>query len=65
MRAMVKDAKDALITADRSGKAGHTSQSPISSYMNRTCCVCCGKKYLIQSREKGRDDIYISGWCSL
>ena len=34
-RAMVKDVKDTNITADRSGKAGHTSQPTISSSMKR------------------------------
>ena len=40
MRAMGKDAKGAHITADRSRKAGYTSQSPILSYMNRACNTC-------------------------
>ena len=40
MRAMVKDAKDAHITADRYGKAGHTSQPTISSFVKITCNTC-------------------------
>ena len=40
MRAMVKDAKDAHITADRCGKAGHTSQPTISSSVKITCNTC-------------------------
>ena len=39
-RAMVKDAKNANITAGRSGKASHTSQPTISSSMKRTCNTC-------------------------
>ena len=48
-RAVVKDAKYAHITADRSGKTGHTSQLTISSSMKRTCNTCAVfvVKYLI------------------
>ena len=48
-RAVVKDAKYAHITADRSGKAGYTSQPTISSSMKRTCNTCAVfvVKYLI------------------
>ena len=68
-RAVVKDVKDAHTTADRSGKADHTSQPTISSSMKRTCNTCA--VFVVKNKVSdsvprlGRGYIYISGWCGL